>query len=361
MFVDDLGNINGGLGALTDSLSIPLTIDSVNDPPLLDLLFDPVVVPQDASSAAHSVTGFVVDRYPAGDLPTPSDESGQTVTITGVSVISETADVVVDGTVDIDDSTGELIFTANGGVSGVATIEISLTDDGGPGAEPAAVNTQTFDIQVGINQEPTFTFTGNNADDNIEVPASSGSHTFLAAVSDVDHSATPLYDFPLPQTISSVSIVTVTNDHLFDSDPVLVFNPLTEDYNLEFTVAPGLTGTSEVTFTVIDDGGTDNGGDDTATHTFDIIIGTTPTDPDAPFIESIKFVGRGMGTQPGWSTDFLDFIDPTSTLELQGFSLPHGTPWANGSDAMGGHRHNSGRIQRASTRSGRFHCPAWRK
>jgi hypothetical protein len=338
--VDDLGNIGGSLPGLTASKSVPLTINSVNDPPLLVLTPDPVIVAQSTSAVSHSVPGFVADRWPAGHLPTPSDEAGQTVSITGVTVLADPDDVIAGaglGVVSINDATGELTFTANGSASGVATVEVATTDDGGPGAEPPATNTQTFTIQVGINQQPLYTFTGNTPGDDIEVDQDTGIHLFPKALDNV-YTGTD-FDYPFGQSIQNVVVIN-DNPLLFTSlgQPDFAFTPpdgagvsgVTPGFgDLGFVLTPGAYGVANVQVTIIDDGGTANGGDNTAEFDFQIIVNQTgggPGDGFGPVVTAIKVAGGS------WDPGYIALFDP---IEQAGYPIPTGSaqftplPWAN--------------------------------
>lgn len=136
-------------------------------------------------------------------------------------------------------SGGTLTFTPTAGISGVATVTVTLVDNGS-GTAPN-VNTsgpQTFNITVTqINDAPVFTKGPNQS-----VNEDSGPHV-------VNGWATGISDGDPDQTQNLTFNVTNDNNTLFSAQPAI-----TASGNLSYTSAPNAAGTATVTVTLSDDG-----------------------------------------------------------------------------------------------------------
>lgn len=227
--------------------TVTVTVTTINDAPSFTAGADQTV-PEDAG--AQSVTGWATDI-----LAGPADESGQNLTF----------NVSADNTALFDQqpavsADGILTYTPATDQFGMATITISLSDDGGTangGVDTSA--DQTFTIAVtSVNDAPSFT-----PGDDQEVLSGAASFS-------VPDWATNIVAGPANES-SQVVTFNVSNDNnaFFTDQP-----DISTAGELTFAVADGAAGVATVTVTLMDDGGTANGGEDTSPEqTFTISIG----------------------------------------------------------------------------------------
>ncbi len=246
----------------TDTATVAITVDPVNDEPSFTLVADPdQAVQEDAGEQTVSefVTGFT---------PGPANESGQSPTY----VLTSNAGLFQALSVN---AAGDLTYTPLANAAGVATVTVSVRDDGGTanGGDNTSPS-QTFQVTVTpVNDAPTFALLGDQsaADD-------AGPQSVPDFASSIDAGGGADEDG------QAVSFAVATDANaLFSSPPAI-----DTDGTLTYTPEPGQSGTATVTVVATDDGGTDDGGDDTSgPQAFDVVItlGTPPNSP--PVIASL--------------------------------------------------------------------------
>ncbi|MEE8599928.1 tandem-95 repeat protein, partial [Euzebya tangerina] len=246
---DDGGTANGGDD--TADATFTITVTAINSPPTLTLGADPAV---DEDAGPQAVPGFVTTTPGPG-----ADEAGQTVTVTVASTNPALFDVApaVDGS-------GELTYTPAADANGTSTVTITATDDGAPPAQTQATATITVSA---VNDEPVVQVPP--ADQTILEDA--GAQTVAPAIQadpgggDDEDGQTLTYD------------VSTDDDDLFAVAPAIDSTGA-----LTFTPVADVNGQATVTVTLSDDGGTANGGDDTA-DAVTFLITVTPVN-DAPVL-----------------------------------------------------------------------------
>ena len=138
---DDGGTANGGVNTFTRTFTV--TVNPINDPPLIDPIANQIIN-EDAGLTNLGLTGIA-----AG----PFGESAQTVLI---SAISDNQTLIPNPTITYTagNTTGTLTYTPVANRSGVATITVTLQDNGG------GVNNiwqEVFTITVNaLNDAPTL-------------------------------------------------------------------------------------------------------------------------------------------------------------------------------------------------------------
>ncbi|WP_020529765.1 MBG domain-containing protein [Flexithrix dorotheae] len=181
-------------------------------------------------------------------------------------------------------NTGTITFTPVTDATGIATITVTVTDDGGTLGGGQNSISKTFDISVTGNQPPT-----------------------LDAI--VDHSQRSFSNFSID--LSGISdgtgfsqniTVTATSDN-----PSIIPNPTVNYTNGDATGSldfePTGFGDAVITVTVMDDGGTNNGGVDIFVRTFNIHLGeNTPPyfqdwDTSDDLDGQIYYLHNGQGEQ----------------------------------------------------------------
>jgi HD domain/Bacterial Ig domain len=246
---DNGGTANGGVDTSAPQ-SFTITVTPVNDPPSFQPGADQTVL---EDSGAQSVAGWATS-ISAG----PSDESAQHVTFsvleTNASLFATPPAVAADGT---------LTYTPAANANGSSTVTVTAHDDGGTanGGQDASPG-QTFTITVtAVNDPPSFT---TGADQT--AVAGSGVQT-------VSGWATSISAGPPDESGQTVTFtVGETNASLFSVAPAV-----SSGGTLTYTPASGVFGSSTVTVTPHDNGGTANGGIDTGTaRSFTITIEEAP-------------------------------------------------------------------------------------
>ncbi|MBI2956409.1 MAG: tandem-95 repeat protein, partial [Acidobacteria bacterium] len=238
-------------GISTSTANVTVTVNPVNDAPLFTAGPDQTVL---EDSGAQTVAGWATGIAPGP--PTATDEAGQTLTFN----VTNSNNALFSVQPDVDEATGNLTYTPAANAFGSATVTVVLMDDGGTangGVDTSAA--QMFMINVtGVNDEPSFT-----AGPNQTALASSGAQS-------VSGWATAISAGPANESGQTLTFnVTNTNNALFSAQPAV-----SSTGTLTFTpAAPPTSGVATVSVTLMDNGGTANGGDDTsATSMFTITV-----------------------------------------------------------------------------------------
>src|ERR1051325_8080684 len=139
ILTDDQGN-TGVDGAKTDSDTINITVNAINDPPSFVVPGSAPTVNEDAG--AQSVSGFASGiSQGAGDL-------AQALTF-NVSVAGTTGNLAFSSAPAINSSTGELTYTTAPNTNGSATIDVTLSDNGSnvsPNSNTSGVEQFTINV-----------------------------------------------------------------------------------------------------------------------------------------------------------------------------------------------------------------------
>jgi hypothetical protein len=246
---DDGGTANGGVDA-SPSVTFLLTITAVNQAPSFTA----------GGNVSSDEDTAVSGQSWASSISAGPGESSQTVSFT----VSNDNNALFAAQPAIDAS-GALSYTPAPDANGAATVTVTAHDDGGTangGIDTSAPVTFTLTV-VPVNDAPTISPISAqtvNEDDGPQV----------AAVT--SFSAGPANEASQNLTISP----SVDHPEYFEPGAQPTFDA---SGNLSYTPATGAYGTATVTLTVSDDGGTANGGVDTASTTFTITL--TPLPPVA--------------------------------------------------------------------------------
>ncbi len=157
ILTDDLGNTGTG-GALTDSDTITITVNGVNDPPSFTIAANPPAVNEDAG--LQTVNSFATNFQP-GPV-TATDESGQTLVGYTLSLSGSTGGLTFSSGPAIS-NTGTLTYTPAANANGTATYNVVATDSGS-GSAP----------NVNQSAPVSFTITVNAQDDNPTLTTNTG-------------------------------------------------------------------------------------------------------------------------------------------------------------------------------------------
>jgi hypothetical protein len=233
---DDGGTANGGADT-SASQSFTITVNAVNDMPTFTAANPPAV---NEDSAAQSIPAFAT--FNAG----APDEAAQTVVAYSVTNISNAALFSVAPAVAAN---GTLSYTPAAGMSGSSTFDVSVQDSGGTangGVDTSAVQTFTITVNL-VNDAPSFT------------PGASPVVNEDAGAQTVNPWATAIDDGDAVLQTLTFNITNNTNPALFSAAPAI--SPAGV---LTYTPAADTSGTATISVVLSDDGGTANGGVDSA-------------------------------------------------------------------------------------------------
>ena len=230
---DNGGTANGGVDESSQTFQINVT--PVNDAPSFTKGADQTV---NEDAAAQSVSW-------ATAISAGPNESGQAVDF----ILSNDTPTLFSAGPAVAPN-GTLTYTPAADANGVATIKVRIHDDGGTANGGINVSAeQSFTITVRpVNDAPSFA-KGGDKTVNEGDPAQSFANW-----------ATGISAGPADESGQALTL-TVTNDNnaLFAVQPAV-----SASGELTFTPSAGPNGTATVTVTLKDNGGTDNGGQDTS-------------------------------------------------------------------------------------------------
>ena len=187
---------------------------------------------------------------------------------------------------------GNLQFQPAPNTSGIATIDVSLSDNGGTlngGVDTSPIQTFTITVNA-VNDPPTF-----SPGINPTVLEDSAPQTLAGWATNIS----PGPPDEAAQTVS-LSVQSVTNEGLFTVAP-----SITNTGTLSFTPAPNAAGQSEVTIVATDNGGNANGGNNSSVPYVVTITLTEVNDPPSFAAGSDISVAEDPGQQSiaGWATN----------------------------------------------------------
>ena len=249
---------DGTLFAASGAL-VNITVNSVNDVPSFTKGADQTVL-EDAG--AQTVVGWATNISSG-----PANESGQAVDF----IVTNNNNSLFSAQPAVS-ATGDLTYTPAADANGTAIVSVSIHDNGGTlngGVDTSAV--QTFNINVtAVNDKPDM----NIIDPVPPIPVNSGQQTYpFGGVR-----SGPANEFSQTLTVTAVS----DNTGLIPNPTVTYTSPNTTG-SLSFTPVAGQSGTANITVTLMDDGGTLNGGMDTFTQMFPVTVSApTPTPTPTP-------------------------------------------------------------------------------
>ena len=237
---DDGGTLAGGVDMVTTTFSVHV---SSNFMPSLDPIDDLVLPVNDGLQIVN------LTNIDAGFNET------QTLTITAVS---DNTGLIPDPTVNYtsDQTTGTIEFTPVTDMNGIATITVTVQDDGGTDNGGTDTFSQSFTVQVATNLPPTIdpledlTISKNNGEQTINLDGIG----------------------PGDGETQNLSIVISSDNQVLVPDFDVTYNPNDPTGSFSFTPAQDQTGVANISVTVSDDGGTDNNGIDTTVETFVLTV-----------------------------------------------------------------------------------------
>lgn len=245
--MDDGGTANDGVDTSAAQMST-IVITAVNDSPSFVTGADQNVL----EDAGPQFVAAWASNLSAG----PPDESAQVLSFT-----MDTNDPSLFSTLPtINPMTGDLSYEAAPNAFGIATVSVTLMDNGGTDNDGADTSeTQQFTIEVtGVNDAPSFDLQGE-----VQIIDQDGPQSIDGFVSNL--SSGPANENG--QVLSPVAITGNSDPSLFSQQPDIDANG-----QLSFAPIADVFGEALIEVSLSDDGGTANDGEDTATHSFRITI-----------------------------------------------------------------------------------------
>jgi hypothetical protein len=247
---DSGGTADGGADT-TASQTFTITIAPVNDAPSFTKGTDQSVL---EDNATQTVTGWASSISQG-----PSDESVQTLMFT----VTNDNHNLFGSQPDIDAATGTLTYTPAPDANGTATVTVTLSDSGGMANGGADMSpAQTFTITVTpVNDAPAFDLAGSS----LTVGENTGEKIFAnwaanISVGPPDEESTQAPSFNV--IADDIDLFTTSGQPAISASGTLTFTP-----------AASGSGSTMVSVTLTDGGGTANGGVDTSvTKQFEIRI-----------------------------------------------------------------------------------------
>lgn len=249
---DDGGRDKGGENA-SPPATFTIAIQSVNQPPTVGEIND-LTIFEDAGELALTLTGI------------SGGDGGEAQALT-VTATSSNPSLVPPPTVvyTSPEASGTLTFKPVAEAFGTATITVTVSDDGGTANGGQNQLHRPFTVNVTpVNDPPTLDVVANRS---LRVNAAA--------------QALPLTGITSGRTneIQTLSLTAVSDNPALVPDPAISYVSPAATGTLHFQPLPGQSGTALITVTVVDDGGTTNGGSDRFSRQFrvDIQANTPPT------------------------------------------------------------------------------------
>jgi large repetitive protein len=249
--VTDDGTTNGVADHKSDTATVTITVTEVNDAP---------TAVNDSASVAEDSS--VVVNVKSNDSPGPSNESGQALTVTALSIPAHgTASVISSGP-----DAGKVTYTPDADFNGPDSFTYTITDNGTTnGAADPKTDTATVDVTVTeVNDKPTA------VNDSASVAEDSATGVLIDAAAN---------DNPGPanesgQTLTITAVGTPSHGTAAIESGKIRYTPTEANYN----------GPDSFTYTITDNGKT-NGVNDFKSDTATVNVTVTPVN-DAPAVNA---------------------------------------------------------------------------
>jgi VCBS repeat-containing protein len=296
--VDDGGTANGGVDTLAQSLSI--TVGAINDAPVrTEGIPSTINIGEDGANTTAVTLGLAdLDYAPGGGI----DENTQTLVykiagipaFVNVFLADGTTPVVTDATLTLAELNG-LTYKTVANASGNGHITWSVIDNGGTADGGSDTLAQSLALTVvGINDAPERTAGDVNAITVDEDHANTAAETLGLAVTWGPGGGAAEASQELTYQITVIpSYIELYKEDGTTEVLVNELLPLAELQGLKYKTIADASGTGDITWIVMDDGGTENGGVDSLTESLTITV--NPVN-DAPVGEADSFSVAQDGT-----------------------------------------------------------------
>ena len=214
-------------------------------------------------------------------------------------------------------TTGTLLLAANPNQFGVATVTVTVRDDGGTAFGSVDVTTRTFTVTVTpVNDRPT-----------------------LSAISDVtitENSAAQLVALagiavgPANEVGQALTVTAISSRPDIIPDPTVTYTSAQSTGVLSFTPVANMSGTATILVSVRDDGGTANGGQNTWSRSFTVTVTPVPHIPVLIHNTGLTVPVNGTGVVSYLTLEVADQLDPALMTYMLVTAPTSGTLFRNG-------------------------------
>ncbi len=242
--VNDGGNTGSG-GALTSVATVPLTVTAVNDAPTA--VNDAVATPEDIVIVINGAT------LRANDLRGPSNESDQSLLVTGVGATSSQGGTVVLNTADSSNHT--ITYTPPKDFVGTDTFTYQITDNDPTNVSfdaKSAVGTVTVTISA-VNDPPVPGPDAQSVDEDIQLVFDAVTligNDIPGPTTATDEVGQLLSVIAVSSTSSAGGVVSLTSGAISYTPPLDFFGTDTFTYNVRDNGTPTASAIGTVTVTV---------------------------------------------------------------------------------------------------------------
>jgi hypothetical protein len=275
---DDQGATGSG-GPLSDTDSVLISVNAVNDEPTVDVIANPAAINEDAGEQTVNLAGI------------GSGAANESQSLT-VSASSDNTGLIPNPTVTYTspNATGSLKYTPVANQNGTAVITVTVQDNGGTLYGGDDTKTRTFTVTVNaVNDEPTVDVIANpaaiNEDAGLQTVNLSGIGSGAANESQV------------------LTVTATSNNTSLIPNPTVSYTSANATGSISFTPVANQNGSAVITVNVQDNGGTGNGGVDARTQTFTITVNAVNDVPT--FTKGANQTvneDSGAHTVAGWAT-----------------------------------------------------------
>ena len=241
-------------GALTSVVATStVTVFSRNNTPVINAIANQTIL-EDSGVLSVPLTGI-----------TNGGDGSQVITVTASS--SNTT-LLLDPTVVYTSAsaTGTLLLAANPNQFGVATVTVTVRDDGGTAFGSVDFTTRTFTVTVTpVNDRPTLSAIS-------DVTITENSPAQLVALAGITVG-------PANEVGQVLTVTAISSRPDIVPNPTVIYTSAQSTGVLSFTPVTTMSGTATILVSVRDDGGTANGGQNTWSRSFTVTVTPVPHIP----------------------------------------------------------------------------------
>jgi Cadherin-like/Bacterial Ig domain len=272
-------------GALTSVVATStVTVFSRNNTPVINAIANQTIL-EDSGVLSVALAGI----NNGGDSP-------QVITVTASS--SNTT-LLLDPTVVYTSAstTGTLLLAANPHQFGVATVTVTVRDDGGTAFGSVDFTTRTFTVTVTpVNDRPTLSAIS-------DVTITENSPAQLVALAGITVG-------PANEVGQVLTVTAISSRPDIIPNPTVIYTSAQSTGVLSFTPVTNMSGTATILVSVRDDGGTANGGQNTFSRTFTVTVTPVPHIPVLIHNTGFTVPVNGTGVVSYLTLEVADQLDP---------------------------------------------------
>jgi len=301
--VNDQGNTGAG-GALTDTKTLAITVDAVNDAPTIAAPAT-IALTEDVSTALNGFTFNDVDAAGGTVIVTLAVPTGTLAAVSGGGVVVSgiATNRILTGTIaniNAFIAANNITYTPAADVNGNVSLALAINDDGNTGVGGAQIGTTSINLAIApVNDAPVNTVPGAQTVNENTALVFSTANGNLIAIADVDAGANSV-QVTLNATNGTVTFNGSTAASVTATGSVATLNALLN--GVQFTPTPDLSGAASLQVLTSDLGNTGTPGALTDDDTIAITVNAVNNPP----------VNTVPGSQTIAEDTILTFTGPTA-------------------------------------------------